>query len=200
MIKDFFIDKAAGYDKAKHRTANVDNIASAILAAVDLRSSQYLLDFGSGTGLLLARLAPYVNKITAVDVSASMNAQLEGKRTSLPCELQILAADLTRESLSGEYDVIVSSMTLHHIADMANIFSRLYKLLGNGGVIALADLDLEDGSFHQEDTGVFHHGFDRAYLREIAQAVGFQNINIETASMVYKPQGDYSVFLLTASK
>ena len=34
-------------------------------------------------------------------------------------------------------------------------------MLNDNGVIAIADLDIEDGNFHIEDTGVFHFGFER---------------------------------------
>jgi cyclopropane fatty-acyl-phospholipid synthase-like methyltransferase len=200
MNRDFFARKAAVYDKAKHRTANVDNIAKAVLASIELNREMRMLDFGSGTGLLLERLATHVASITAVDVSDSMNEQLAAKRATLPCELHILPVDLTQTSIPGEYDVIVSSMTLHHIADIPGMLTRLFSLLRPGGQIALADLDAEDGTFHTEDTGVFHHGFERTWLQEQAEKAGFVEVRLDTAGVVHKPQGNYPVFLLTASK
>jgi hypothetical protein len=66
--------------------------------------------------------------------------------------------------------------------------------------IAIADLDEEDGSFHTEDTGVFHNGFDRNELLNFAKNAGFKNLKIQTASTVIKPTGNYPVFLLTGEK
>ena len=37
------------------------------------------MDFGSGTGLLLEIIAPRVNKIAALDISKTMNKELESK-------------------------------------------------------------------------------------------------------------------------
>ena len=68
----------------------------------------------------------------------------------------------------------------------------------DGGFIAISDLDLEDGSFHKEDTGVYHFGFDRGEFAKSASKAGFQMIQVSSTSVVRKPQGDFSVFLLTA--
>ena len=73
-------------------------------------------------------------------------------------------------------------------------------MLSNGGFIALADLDIEDGTFHSDNEGVFHFGFDRDKLVEIASKVGFKDIEIETANTIKKPHQDFDVFLLCAKK
>lgn len=200
MSHDFFAHKADGYEQNPSRVDNVANIANAILAAVTLDKTRHLLDFGSGTGLLLERLAPFVGKITAVDVSPAMNRQLAAKREHLPCALDIVAIDLCQSSLTQQFDGVVSSMTLHHIKDIDAMFTKFHALLVPGGFIAIADLDVEDGSFHGEDTGVHHYGFERAAIAAAATAAGFCDARVVSASSMHKPQGDYGVFLLTAVK
>jgi cyclopropane fatty-acyl-phospholipid synthase-like methyltransferase len=200
MSKDFFAHKAQTYENDKHRVSNVDNIANAIIHSVNLHPSMHLMDFGSGTGLLLERLAPYVNKITAVDVSTSMNEQLAQKQPSLECELEILQIDLTSERVEKQYDGIISSMTMHHVKDIEAMFGTFYTLLKKEGFIAISDLDTEDGSFHTEDTGVYHFGFDRDIFVQSAKKAGFFDVKVATASAVYKTHGTYPVFLLTAIK
>jgi len=58
-------------------------------------------------------------------------------------------------------------MTLHHIADTGAILEKLNALLRPGGMIALADLDLEDGFFHDDPGEEVHHGFERSALQRI---------------------------------
>ncbi len=200
MKRDYFSEKANGYDGNEKRVDNVGNIARAIIASTRLDPAMALMDFGSGTGLLLERIAPLVKKITAVDVSPAMNEQLSNKQASLQCELEMLSVDLTVDTLARTFDGIISSMTLHHIRDIDALFARFFELLNEGGFIALSDLDLEDGSFHTEDTGVHHFGFDREALAAKARAAGFRNVEVLDASTVEKPQGEYSVFLLRAEK
>ena len=199
MQKDYFRHKAGDYDQSECRVDNVGRIADAIQSRVRFRPGMHILDFGSGTGLLLQRVAPLVERITAVDISPSMNAQLESKRAQLPCELDIREMDLTRETLDQQFDGIISSMTLHHLEDIPGLFARFHGLLNPGGFIALADLDREDGSFHEEDTGVFHFGFDRGWMEDTARQAGFEGVGMITASAISKPDREYPVFLLTAT-
>ena len=53
-----------------------------------------LVDFGSGTGLLLERMALSVRKITAIDVSPAMNEQLRAKVEQIPCEVIVYEINL----------------------------------------------------------------------------------------------------------
>lgn len=198
MTKDFFAPKAGSYELDANRINNVDNIANAIMNAVGLKKTMQIMDFGSGTGLLLERVSPYVGKITAVDISGAMNAQLRLKAEKLHCELEVIETDLEKESMPRIFDGIISSMTLHHIRDIDALFRTFYAMLPPGGFIAIADLDKEDGSFHTEDTGVHHCGFERDDIAQAASRSGFTKVQASNASVVRKPQGEYPVFLLTA--
>lgn len=91
-------------------------------------------------------------------------------------------------------------MTIHHVEDTLALFQKFYRLLNSGGTIALADLDKEDGSFHTEDMGVFHFGFDQEAFASLAQKAGFEDVNIEIVSVAKKPYGEYPIFLLTGRK
>ena len=91
-------------------------------------------------------------------------------------------------------------MAFHHIQDINTMFAKFYLMLNHKGFIAIADIDEEDGSFHKEDTGVHHLGFDRDVIANAAKQAGFKEVEVKDASMVYKPQGEYPVFLLTGKK
>lgn len=71
-----------------------------------------------------------------------------------------------------------------------------------GGLLALADLDREDGSFHSPGTeGVFHHGFDRAALQSTLETAGFEDVRFATALEIEKEgKGPYTVFFVTARR
>ncbi|MDD3342744.1 MAG: class I SAM-dependent methyltransferase [Sulfurospirillaceae bacterium] len=197
--KDYFDQKSKTYEKESKRVNNVQNIGDAILEKLAYdKNLTHLMDFGSGTGLLTAHIAPHVKKITTVDISTSMNEQLRAKK--LLCELEMLEIDLTKSVIEGTFDGIISSMTIHHVEDVQALFHTFYCLLNQGGTIALADLETEDGTFHTEDTGVFHFGFDQEEFAILAHKAGFQNIAIEIVSVAQKPYGDYPIFLLTAHK
>lgn len=196
MTHDHFAHKAGSYEQNQDRVDNVAHIADAIVARVQLTKSMHLMDFGSGTGLLLERIAPHVGKITAVDVSPSMNAQLREKLPRLACEVELVEVDLEKTSLNRAFDGVISSMTMHHIKDIAAMFAKFHAMLNKGGFIAIADLDREDGSFHTEDTGVHHAGFDREGIKKVAVDAGFTNVETVTVGVINKRGKDYPVFLL----
>lgn len=200
MTTDHFAAKAATYENPE-RTGNVRQIADGIRARIPLEPSMRILDFGSGTGLLLENLAPHVGRITAVDVSPAMNAQLRPKLERLPCPVEILEIDLETSSLHAEFDGIVSSMTLHHIRDVDALLAKMCSLLKAGGFLAIADLDREDGTFHTgEDTGVHHHGFAGDDLARRAAAAGYREIAVDPVGAWRKNGRDYPVLLLTARR
>jgi 2-polyprenyl-3-methyl-5-hydroxy-6-metoxy-1,4-benzoquinol methylase len=198
--KDFFAQKAKDYDNEKSRTQNVSTIAQTMLKEVPFSKEMSIMDFGSGTGLLLSEIAPYVGEITAVDISSSMIEILKSKKEEIQCPLQIVQMDLTKDTLDKKFDAIISSMTIHHIKDTLALFKKFHSLLKDNATIAIADLDTEDGSFHTEDTGVFHCGFDRDAFVQMVKNAGFKDIKIQDASTIAKPTAYYSVFLVTAKK
>ena len=200
MSQDFFKDKAGKYEQDAKRVNNVKNIADTITREIEFDKSMSIMDFGSGTGLLLEQIAPFVKQITAVDMSTAMNKKLQSKQESLPCELEIIETDLTKRKLERKFDSIISSMTMHHVEDIKSMLDDFYAMLEPGGTIAIADLDTEDGSFHTEDTGVYHLGFDRDYILNLTKGAGFKDVKIQDASVAQKPYGNYPIFLLTGKK
>lgn len=198
MSKDYFKDKAESYGNDSDRVATRHEIADAIIKKVPLSSDMSLMDFGSGTGMLLEHIAPKVAKITAVDISSSMNEQLRKKQADIACELEVLEMDLCTQELAQTFDGIISSMTMHHIDDVPAMLTKMHLMMKPGGFIALADLETEDGSFHTEDTGVFHFGFSGDDLIRFATDAGFKNAEVSVASTISKPNKDYPVLLLTA--
>jgi len=200
MSRDFFEHKADTYDRDDYRVTNVENIANTIIASISLNRKMHLMDFGSGTGLLLERIAPLVQKITAIDISQAMNHKLDKKRARLGCEIDILEVDLESTDITDEFDGIISSMTMHHVKDIRAMFVKFYSMLKEGGIIAISDLDKEDGSFHSQEAGVYHFGFERDAIANAANQAGFREVEIIDASVVHKSNGEFPVFLLTAKR
>jgi len=197
---DYFKEKSKTYSKDSKRVRNVHKIAKGILETINYSKDMHLMDFGSGTGLLTIEIAPYVKKITGIDMSPSMNKTLLGNKELVKCELEVLEMDLSKEQIDQKFDGIISSMTLHHVEDIELLFKKFHEILKRDGTIALSDLYTEDGTFHLEDTGVYHFGFEEEFIIACAKKANFQNIQCEQVSIAKKPHGEYPIFLLTARK
>jgi len=195
-VEDYFAVRADGYDSTDYRLNYVDEMARAIRKVSPIKSGIRLLDFGAGTGLLTQRLAPFVEEIIAVDISPSMIAKLEEKKSALPCRIETLRQDLTSGELPNlKVDGIVSTMTFHHIEDPLSLLKRLKQLLKPGGFVAFCDVDTEDGSFHTVDTGVKHFGFERESVLKWMGEAGYRALKIEDATIIEKPYGAYPAFV-----
>jgi len=197
---DHFAHKSKSWDMNSKRVQNAKGIADLIVKNIKLNRSMELMDFGAGTGLLSYFVSPHVSKISAVDNSPSMLLEFKNKCDEFSCETEIIEKDLSTDLLDRKFDGIISSMTIHHLEDTKALFSKLYTMLNEGGFIAIADLDTEDGSFHSDNAGVFHHGFDRETLEKEAKEVGFREIGFELASTISKPHREFTVFLMTGLK
>jgi 2-polyprenyl-3-methyl-5-hydroxy-6-metoxy-1,4-benzoquinol methylase len=193
-------DKAAPtWDLEDRRVALARAVTEAIAARVPLTRELSTLDFGCGTGLVTLALAPRVGSITGADTSPGMLETLTGKAGALGIPVRLLPLDPTGSGdLGGPYDLIVSSMTLHHIANVPELFHRFMRHLNPGGQVALADLDEEDGSFHDDATGVHHKGFLRNSVQDWLGNAGFRQIQVETATVTRKEGKAYPIFLATA--
>ena len=197
---DHFAHKSKSWDMSSKRVQNAKGIAELIVKNIKLNKSMELMDFGAGTGLLSYFVAPFVKKIVAVDNSPSMLVEFENKCDEFSCETEVIEKDLSSETLDRKFDGVISSMTIHHLEDTAALLSKLYAMLHDGGFVAIADLDSEDGSFHGDNVGVFHYGFDRDILENIAKETGFKEIKFDLASTISKPHREFTVFLMTAVK
>jgi len=201
MNKDLFAHKSKGWDKNSKRVAGAKAIADAIVKNIELDTKMHVMDFGAGTGLLSYYLADKVAKVTAMDNSPSMLKVFNKKASAFACITEVLEFDLSQDiPVNLFFNGIVSSMTIHHLEDTEDMLHKMYAMLTDGGFIALADLECEDGTFHSDNTGVFHFGFDPDELMILAQKVGFKEIKTERVNTINKPHRDFPVFLLTAKR
>jgi 2-polyprenyl-3-methyl-5-hydroxy-6-metoxy-1,4-benzoquinol methylase len=202
-----FDDVAAAWDEDPGRVKVAADIAQAIVREVPMTSDMDVLDFGCGTGLVSMALRPFVRSVTGVDSSAGMLGVFEAKVARLGvANVRAQFCDLARgDTLNGRYDLVVSAMTLHHVEEIEPLLDKLALVTAPGGRLCIADLDLDDGQFHDDNTGVFHFGFDRAALRAAFAKAGFENVEATDAAEVVKPGRDgevrrFTVFIVTGTK
>jgi len=200
MTVDHFAHKSKSWDLNSNRVQNAKSIAELIVDNVALSSTMKLMDFGAGTGLLSYFVSPHVDTIVAVDNSPSMLEKFKEKSIEFACKTEVLELDLSQQSINRTFDGIISSMTIHHLKDTKALFQKLYNMLNKDGFIAIADLDSENGTFHSDNTGVFHFGFERKELKAIAKEVGFKEIRFQLASTIKKPHHEFTLFLMLAKR
>ncbi len=208
---DKFNREALLWDENPRRRSLALAVAKAIIASVNPAKTMRAMEFGCGTGLVTLEIAPLVRSVSAIDTSSEMLAVLSQKiQSSQRANIETTCVDLSQSpdfmtQHAKRFDLIYSSMTLHHVDDTAGFLNKISNLLSPGGLIALADLDHEDGSFHDDPLEKVHHGFDRTVLAIQLKAAGLENILFETIYTLEKVNSSgvsasYPVFLVTATR
>ena len=202
-----FDKEAASWDEQPMRVKLANDIANAITQAVSLNAGMDVLDFGCGTGLLSMQLHHQLNSITGVDSSEGMlnmfSAKIDHQNIT---NIKVHCLDLDKgDTLSGNYHLIISSMTFHHIQDISHLLDQLYSVLHPSGILCIADLDEERGLFHDDNTGVFHFGFNRSQIQEQFTQAGFDVIQVDQSAEMTKPDRNgvmrtFSIFLIVGRK
>jgi tRNA (cmo5U34)-methyltransferase len=206
-MSEDFQKKLMRWDKEPDRLSMTHKIAQAMLNRTSPQGTEVLLDYGTGTGLIALEFRNSVKKIVAVDSSKDtltffqkkLNA--ESITTIEPLEWSI-GNDLQK---LPRFDIIIVSLTLHHVTDTSQAAEVFYSILNSGGTIAIADLDPDNGESHGPEMTV-QNGFVRENMREIFKKAGFTNIefdNVATLTKVSSKTGeikDFPIFLMIAHK
>ena len=207
-MTDFFDKAAVVWDKDSGRVQMAMTIADAMINALNPRGTELVMDYGTGTGNIAMRIAPHVMRIIAVDSAKGMLEVLvkkllaDGITTIEPREWSI---GQDAAGIPG-FDLIVSSMTLHHVRDTAAAARTFHEILRPGGKIAIADLDSDNGEFHEAHGIAEHDGIDRKNLQEIFEQAGFGSVIFREAATIHKISShtgkprDFTIFLMTAER
>jgi 2-polyprenyl-3-methyl-5-hydroxy-6-metoxy-1,4-benzoquinol methylase len=185
------------------RVAMAQNIASAMLLAIPVKPDMTAIDFGCGTGLISLALQSSFSQITGIDTSRGMVDVLNTKIKAADINnIEVLCLDITQSTPDIKADVIVSSMALHHVEDVSSLLKTFTAMLNPGGYLVLADLDTEPGTFHTDNTGIYHFGFDREWFTEQLLTLGYKNVVTKTAHTLERPDADgimrsYTIFLIS---
>lgn len=207
MTLSRFDEAAAQWDQNETRVALARAVGEAIARVVPLEPAWRALDYGAGTGLLTLNLLPRVASILALDSSRGMLEQLQQKLAAANIQqVETRLWDLAQAPLAETgFDLVASSMTMHHIRDVPLVLGRLTAVLKPGGWLAFADLDAEDGSFHTNPAEVFHSGFARAEVADWLARAGLARVSLHDAHRVEKTTTSglpraYPVFLAVGQK
>ncbi|MGM0508647.1 MAG: class I SAM-dependent methyltransferase, partial [Fusobacteriota bacterium] len=148
-IKDHFQEEAKEFDEIIQRLIPYyDEMIEALVSAIPFEKDRPIevIDLGCGTGTILKRVKEeFPNaKLSAVDISENMIEMTRGKLDKYN-DVNYQVGDFYDMAFSKKYDVVLSSLALHHLItdeDKKRFYEKIFKTLNNGGVFYNADVVL----------------------------------------------------------
>lgn len=103
----------------------------------DIKSKK-VLDLGCGTGRLIGELKLFGAEPTACDVSEEMLKKVSKRYPEIPT-VCAEASDLPFED--GHFDFVIATFLVVHIKNLEKAFDEIYRVLKDGGVFVLTNIN-----------------------------------------------------------
>jgi tRNA (cmo5U34)-methyltransferase len=153
-VKQHFEEEAQDFDRIiLTLIPDYPRMVEALVAAIPFEPSSpvRIIDLGCGTGTVAhAILNAFPNaEITCLDLAENMIAMAQAKLARYR-RVRYVVGDFS--AFGGEYDAVVSSLALHHLAtdeDKRRFYHRIFDGLRPGGVFYNGDVVLASNEFLQ---------------------------------------------------
>ncbi|WP_297632419.1 class I SAM-dependent methyltransferase [uncultured Clostridium sp.] len=159
------------------------------------------LEFGAGTGLISFKLKDEFDQIDLIDTSANMLKVAQERDKTI----KVFNINILEEEIDEKYDVIYTSMALHHVLEVDKAIEKFYSLLNEKGQLYIIDLEPDNGDFHY---GVDDfNGYDGFSKDEIEGKLKKANFKIEKFEDIFTGEKNqkgkditYTLFMVKAIK
>ena len=160
-----------------------------------------VLEFGCGTGTTAVKHAPYVEHITAVDISAQMLkiGDERAKKAGVD-NIDFIEADFDSFTAADQsFDMILAMSILHLLEDMPGAIQKTHNMLKPGGFFISSTACLKEFPFYIRwaipimqliGKAPFVNAFSTDELRREIEATGFEILEL------WAPGKTKSVFIV----
>ena len=202
-MDNHFDIQAKEWDNDPSKIERAKIFADQISGFIKQNNNLRALEFGCGTGALSFQLKDFFKTITLADSSQGMidvlNAKI--KQTGITNFFPLKIDEDNNIDTIGNFDVIYTSMTMHHVLDIEEVITKFNSILTPKGYLCIADLEKEDGSFHdQHPNFIGHNGFHKEELTTILNRCGFVVEYYNVCFAVKKELKEYPVFMMICRK
>lgn len=180
-VKEKFDENASEYDSQRRKLIPCfdDFYSIAVSLAKTNKSNPDILDIGAGTGLLSSSVMEALPnaKLTLIDISEKM-IEIAKNRLKYKPAVKYIIDDYTKYKFDETYDVVVSSLSIHHLPDnqKRELYANIYSILNPNGIFINADQVLGNTPFIEslyksdwkrkvENSGLSQYEINSAYER-----------------------------------
>jgi tRNA (cmo5U34)-methyltransferase len=154
-IKQKFGAIAREYDnQRKSLIPCFDDFYNSILECIPYgKNSGSFLDIGAGTGLLTSFIHQKYpdSRYTLIDISDEMIIQAKSRFPEFR-NFNFITADYTNYKFQDKYDVVVSSLSIHHLTDTEKrlLFKEIHTILNNNGFFINGDQFIHKSAYIED--------------------------------------------------
>ncbi|UCD21956.1 MAG: methyltransferase domain-containing protein [Chloroflexota bacterium] len=189
QLQEYFDQLAPTWDK--EFTPDRLKCLGNIVKGLGIKPGYYVLDIGSGTGVLLPFLVSEVGdqgRIVALDFSADMLIQAQTK--NFPPVVGVAQADVLAIPLSdSSMDLALCNSAFPHFGDQARALQEIARVLRSNGRLVICHTMSREmlNRFHQSIGGIVAHDLlpDETQLRKLIKQAGLTVTHFEDGSERY---------------
>jgi ubiquinone/menaquinone biosynthesis C-methylase UbiE len=145
--KEWFREWSNEYDQTLGKIKRHHEMLDLAVEMSSVKDGERILDIGCGTGLLSLKFLEAANCIVdGIDLSEDMLNIFKDKigKLNLSSRAKIRPGDAANLDFEdSSFDIIASTVTLHHVIDKQPALGKIYKLLKPKGRFIIGDLDLD---------------------------------------------------------
>ncbi len=160
----FFKANAGEWERIRALHAPDKDVEDAIVRQLAGEAINDLLDAGTGTGRMLALLAPHAQRAVGIDVSAEMLAIARDRLLQAGLNnAQVRLADTFRlpfaDGGGGGFDVVLFHQVLHYLDDPGRAVAEAARVMAGGGRLLIADFASHKEEFLRDEFAHRRLGF-----------------------------------------
>jgi ubiquinone/menaquinone biosynthesis C-methylase UbiE/DNA-binding transcriptional ArsR family regulator len=171
---EYFAKVAGSWDLLKTLHVPEEAVEAAVVAALEGRHVETLIDLGTGTGRMLEVLSSSYKRGIGIDSSREMLAVARSRlATSGITHAQVRLGDIGDVDLAaGPADVIVIHQVLHYFDDPGRMLAQARRLLKPGGEMIIVDFAPHDLEFLRSEHAHRRLGLSQSQMSGWAATAG----------------------------
>ena len=174
--QEFFATAAGEWDRLRSDLFGDSFYLWGVLGLID--PALVVGDLGCGTGQLTEVVAPYVQKVVAVDSSSDM---LDAARHRVGAARNVDLRQGELENLpieAGELDAAMLSLVLHYSPSPGRALAEVARVLRSGGRVLVVDMLPHERQDYQQQMGHVWLGFSDKQIGKFLTDAGFSDVRM----------------------
>jgi trans-aconitate 2-methyltransferase len=120
-------------DKYKRASEHQKSWGKRLIAEMEFKGGERVLDLGCGDGALTAELAKFVPEGFVLGIDASENMVETARKDYAGVNVRFELLDINAIDFESEFDLVFSNATLHWVKDHNRLLKNVYKALKDRG-------------------------------------------------------------------